>query len=203
MAADEMLLASAKVPVLRVYAWEAKLVSVGVRFDLERLPQQLDSFNVVKRPTGGGIVWHGADQTFTLMVPASSPFERFGVQGSYRWIHTALAQCLADETGEPHELVEKGSGGLGDLCFSNPVAWDVVIGGSKVAGGAQRRTKAGFLHQGSVRTGELGRAFWSSFADALAASTMVWQPDDSQMEWVRKRAEVRKASGEWTRLLPR
>lgn len=199
MAADEMLLATAEVPVLRVYSWSAYETSVGVRFDLQKLPEELLQLTVVKRPTGGGIVWHGKDKTFTLMVPTRKMEQRFQVQQSYRWIHAALARCLARETGEPHGLVAEESGVLGDRCFASPVAWDVVCRGQKVAGGAQRRTRSGFLHQGSIQSRALSPSFWLSFASELAQHVTIWLPDDGQVEWVKQRAETRRTSGEWTR----
>jgi lipoate-protein ligase A len=36
-------------------------------------------------------------------------------------------------------------------CFANPVYADVLVNGSKVAGAAQRRTRWGLLHQGSIQ----------------------------------------------------
>ncbi len=36
------------------------------------------------------------------------------------------------------------------FCFAKPTKYDVMRGGKKIAGAAQRRKKNGFLHQGSI-----------------------------------------------------
>jgi lipoate-protein ligase A len=36
------------------------------------------------------------------------------------------------------------------FCMAKPTKYDVMIEGKKVGGGAQRRTKSGFLHQGTL-----------------------------------------------------
>ena len=63
-------------------------------------------------------------------------------------------------------------------CFTHPVPWDLVdpATGRKIAGGAQRRSRGAFLHQGSVRLPEGLRspdAPWVGFfLGGLARSTM-------------------------------
>ena len=37
--------------------------------------------------------------------------------------------------------------------MADPTVYDVMVDGKKVVGGAQRRTKHGFLHQGSISLG--------------------------------------------------
>jgi len=47
---------------------------------------------------------------------------------------------------------------VGDV-FANPVVADVIESGRKIAGAAQRRTRGGLLHQGSIQRGGLRQAF--------------------------------------------
>lgn len=175
------------------------MVSVGMRFDLGQLDQNLSEAEVVKRPTGGGIVWHGKDQTFTLLVPDAPAFERFNPRQSYQWIHSMLAECLSDQTGKKHLLVQPGACPSGDDCFVSPVAADVVCEGRKIAGGAQRRTKSGFLHQGSLQVSGLTDAFWSKLAASLAHTVFPWLPNGMQQYWVSQRNAERRLSGIWYR----
>jgi lipoate-protein ligase A len=57
------------------------------------------------------------------------------------------------------------------MCFENPVEYDVMdAAGEKLAGAAQRRTKLGLLHQGSVATTGDSRARGELFAERLAGS---------------------------------
>ena len=39
------------------------------------------------------------------------------------------------------------------VCFVNPTKYDIMLGGRKVGGGAQRRVREGILHQGSLHFG--------------------------------------------------
>ncbi len=55
-------------------------------------------------------------------------------------------------------------------CFANPVRADVMIDGRKVAGAAQRRTRAGLLQQGSVQYVDLGNGLAERFVQALSAN---------------------------------
>jgi lipoate-protein ligase A len=55
----------------------------------------------------------------------------------------------------------------GHQCFANPVHADVLVNGRKVAGAAQRRTRAGLLHQGSIQHVDLAEGFDLRFARAL------------------------------------
>jgi hypothetical protein len=54
-----------------------------------------------------------------------------------------------------------------------------VDGTRKVAGGAQRRTKRGLLHQGSVRQPGLEAGFGQLLAATLAAETEPWTPPEN------------------------
>src|SRR5437667_12195247 len=53
-------------------------------------------------------------------------------------------------------------------CFANPVRADVLVDGRKVAGAAQRRTRSGLLHQGSIQRVDLGAEFAQRFAKELS-----------------------------------
>src|SRR5260370_40010845 len=62
----------------------------------------------------------------------------------------------------------QGRGYSRRLCFANPVAADVMIDIRKVAGAAQRRTRIGLLHQGSIQHVDLGNGLTERFAKELS-----------------------------------
>jgi len=160
MAVDEALLRTAAQrgrPLLRLYAWDRPAVSFGY---FQQYPVELaDRYALVRRPTGGGIVYHDADTTYTVVVPAGNPLHRLKTSEAYCALHYAVAAALDQES----EITRRQSVARGQYeCFQNPVAGDVVAGDRKLAGGAQRRNKAGMLHQGSI-TGRLA-------ADRLVAA---------------------------------
>lgn len=109
----------------------------------------------VRRFTGGGIVEHGEDVTFVLTLPPTAGASRRSAMERYRWIHEALASAL-EEAGIAVTLEPVDHRTAHGPCFANPVPWDLLdpASGEKRAGGAQRRTRGGVIHQGSVRLPE-------------------------------------------------
>jgi len=170
MAVDSWLLEREKVPILRVYDWQGEWASLGYFGAVGEARAVMPGISLVRRATGGGLVDHRYDRTYTLVVPRGCG--RAGRKGdeSYRVIHTALAEVLR-EAGADVSLVEEDSLVESPVCFERPVAWDLVDGrGGKVAGAGQRRSRKGLLHQGSVMfdEGVDGDAPFCSLAGRLA-----------------------------------
>jgi len=150
MAIDEVLLREAEQPALRFYRWCEPTVSFGYFGTFSAAEEIAAGRALVRRWTGGGIVEHGADVTYTLVVPRAHPFCRHGAAESYRLIHVAIARLLAGE-GMAAEVVPVASAQISSACFANPVQHDLIADGIKIAGAAQRRTRWGLLHQGSIQ----------------------------------------------------
>jgi len=145
MALDEALLESATGPVLRIYRWDGPAVSFGYAQSLAAVREIHPAIPLVRRWTGGGIVEHGNDLTFSLIVPSHEPLAKLRPVESYRLIHETLAGLLGAR------LVRANETTTGAACFSAPALHDVAgADGRKLCGGAQRRTRQGFLHQGSL-----------------------------------------------------
>jgi lipoyl(octanoyl) transferase len=160
MAVDEVLLRTAAQrgrPLLRVYSWTKPAISIGY---FQKFPPS--DREVVRRPTGGGLVYHGEDTTFTVVAPPGHPLHRMRTSEAYCTIHQAVARL----TGAELQQTGKAQGQY--ECFQKPVAGDVIANGRKLAGGAQRRNRDGMLHQGSiaarVTSEQLRRAFGVEFA---------------------------------------
>ncbi len=150
MALDEALLATAREPTLRIYRWENAAVSFGYFTRLSAVAPHSPPRELVRRMTGGGIVPHGTDLTYSLIVPAAHPFSQLPPRDSYRRIHETLAHWLAPKgitatIAPPPALPASGH------CFESPVEYDLLAAHAKIAGAAQRRTRDGLLHQGSVQ----------------------------------------------------
>ncbi len=148
MAVDEWLLATVEEPVLRVYRWEGNWGSLGYFGSIAEALETFPGVNWVRRWTGGGLVDHRDDWTYTLVVPIRDPLARRRGAESYRLIHEALGQVL--ESGDLRLSSGREVTGAA-ACFENPVEHDLVdAAGRKRAGAGQRRTRTGLLHQGSV-----------------------------------------------------
>src|SRR4029434_6150541 len=85
----------------------------------------------------------------------------------YAAIHSAIRQALWAD-GRETELATAAGPKISDACFANPVRDDLIFCGRKIAGAAQRRTRCGFLHQGSIQLSDLSKAFRDRFPSALS-----------------------------------
>ncbi|MGB6222466.1 lipoyl protein ligase domain-containing protein [Haloferula sp.] len=170
MAIDEWLLKAAEQPVLRVYRWQPDWGSYGYFVPDAEAAQSLAGMKRVRRWTGGGIVDHRNDWTYTLVLPSGEPLAKAKGAASYRVIHEALAEALRTGGRECGCALDR-SVSAGGECFKKAVEYDIVDGtGRKIAGAGQRRSLRGLLHQGSVSTEGneiLARDFGARLADHL------------------------------------
>lgn len=202
MALDEALLETAareNAALLRVYRWDSPSLSFGYFDRLEVVRARFPGRALVRRWTGGGAVDHLADVTFALAAPRTHPLGSMTALESYRALHRAVAEVLRRE-GVDARLAEGGCAPRGEgiaPCFVAPVCADVLVGSEKVAGGAQRRTKSGLLHQGSVQ----GNALAEKLAEVRAgwcATGPAWQGDPAPVvARAESLAASRYAQPEW------
>lgn len=169
MAVDEALLREIRDPVLRLYEWSEPAVSLGY-FQQAALVQAGRPF--IRRYTGGGLVDHAHDLTYTVVLPREHPWMRLSAPESYAMIHRGV-QAVLTACGISAELTPEAAALESEACFQKPVRFDIVAGGQKLSGAAQRRTREGMLHQGSIllvdpaRNEEVRRAFARAFAEHL------------------------------------
>ncbi|MBI5597574.1 MAG: lipoate--protein ligase family protein [Elusimicrobia bacterium] len=169
MALDEALLDSSPegVPVLRFYDWAGAGASDALRGVTFGVSQGIEGVEAavrarfggvaaapVRRATGGGIVFHDGDMTFSFVFPWPTLSDPSLV---YKDIHLAAHlgfKALGVETGlwsRPRPA------GLQAECFTGPEPKDLVSpAGAKVLGGALRRRRGRGLYQGSLRPEALG-----------------------------------------------
>lgn len=155
MALDEVLLREARRPLLRVYGWVRPAVSYGYFEPWEPVAVAHPGRERVRRWTGGGVVLHGEDWTYSFIIPRCDGLAAARPPEIYGWVHRALARVLREwdeaDYGEEVTVTTETAEKASQACFENPVAHDVMIGGRKIAGAAQRRSRFGLLHQGSLQ----------------------------------------------------
>lgn len=198
MAVDQAWLENSDRPVVRVYDWDTATVSIGYAQNLTKLGEALPGWPVVRRWTGGGVVLHENDETYSVIVPAGHAWAETRPLDSYRLIHAALAEGLntAGMTGcrlaGPEDLIEN------PFCFVAPALHDVVRGKVKIAGAGQRRGKLGLLHQGSVQQVVVPQGFWIGWAAELAGDvTVVHELPPQVAKRARQLVEKRYGLPEW------
>ena len=166
MAVDEALLREIREPVLRVYEWSVPAVSLGY-FQPAALAGDRP---FVRRYTGGGLVDHAHDVTYTIVLPRTHPWLALSMPESYCQIHKGVQAALA-ACGIASELTPVAQPVESEACFQKAVPFDIVAGESKLSGAAQRRTREGLLHQGSILLPDPARnaGLRAAFAQAFAA----------------------------------
>jgi lipoate-protein ligase A len=150
MAVDEWLLETVTLPVLRIYVWQGEWASIGYFGEIAAARAAFPGVDLVRRWTGGGMVDHRADWTYTLVAPQSEALASCRGAESYRRIHSALRETLLTEGIDARMSAGEDETGAA-LCFENPVHHDLLgPDDRKLAGAGQRRSRQGLLHQGSV-----------------------------------------------------
>lgn len=166
MAIDEALLETAASPTLRFYRWRGPALSFGYFGSYADVADQRCDREIVRRWTGGGVVPHGADLTYSVIIPASHPFFARSSLAIYSDLHDAIREAL-NENGIAATLADAVSPKVGEECFANAVRADVISQGQKIAGAAHRRSRAGLLHQGSIQKAKLPDRFRNDLARAI------------------------------------
>src|SRR5437879_3855418 len=166
MAIDEVLLGTKRSAILRFYRWYAPSVSFGYFVRFAEACEIARNRATVRRWTGGGIVPHGEDLTYSIMIGSRDDAFASASKIIYQRVHLALGSALR-EIGIVSALVQTEATKISDACFANPVVSDVIENGRKIAGAAQRKTRSGLLHQGSIQRGNLDERFRNAFAQLL------------------------------------
>lgn len=94
MEIDRKLIKLSK-PVIRFYKWDGDWVSYGYFQSLEKARALFgEEVDYVRRWTGGGIVDHRGDETYTLVIPSSEKAAGLRGDEGYRAIHEAVVAYL-------------------------------------------------------------------------------------------------------------
>ena len=187
MALDEALLEAMprlQQPVLRFYGWKQPAATFGYFQKYAEVAQTTLLRPLIRRPTGGGIVPHDADWTYSLAFPPGHEWHSLRAEESYRhahaWIQAAFARLKVETELAPG--CKKSAPGQ---CFVGHEKFDLLWHGQKIAGAAQRRNKLGLLIQGSVQPPPIGlrRVDWEQAMVAAAeGSWSEFSPDAALLE---------------------
>ena len=198
MAIDEALLGEASQPVLRFYRWSEPSVSFGYFGPFEEAKRFAGERAAVRRWTGGGIVPHGEDLTYSLVIPVSDAVSKTPPREIYRRVHEAIAAALR-MAGIESALAALNAPKITDSCFANPVIADVMESGRKIAGAAQRRTRAGLLQQGSIQRSDLDQRFRQNFVRGLSNRVQEKELPSSVLREAEELAVQKYATEAWLR----
>ncbi len=148
---------------LSFYTWQKKTISFGYSQKIAELVDvkkaaALD-IELVSRPTGGGMVFHQPGELTYCLVADQKLFPG-GIIPSCNRISEIIIAGL-NKLGLSVELARsRGADVLNEaLCFARPAKYEVLSGGRKLLGSAQRRGKNVFLQQGSLPLSVLSEDF--------------------------------------------
>jgi lipoate-protein ligase A len=194
MALDEALLESVSrlgKPVLRFYGWTESAATFGYFQKFSEVERATHLRPLIRRPTGGGIVPHDADWTYSAVFPPGHEWHSLKAEESYRRIHDWLRLAFA-ELKVKTELAPCCKKTLPGQCFAGHEKFDLLWRGKKIAGAAQRRNKLGLLIQGSVQPPplSLSRTDWENAMRGVAEKhfSVTWT-DFAPDEELQKDAE--------------
>lgn len=144
-------------PLLHLYDWAYPCLTYGYFTDpahhLHVEAVSACGLQMARRPTGGGIIFHLTDLAFSLLVPAHHPRFSLHTLDNYAWINQKVAEIIQQFTQNslhPALLALESFSSKPSFCMVKPTPYDLIIEGKKVGGAAQRRTRHGLLHQGSL-----------------------------------------------------
>lgn len=146
------------IPVFRVYLWQAPSFTYGI----SKYPENLIDFGkclsnrvqVVKRMTGGGILFHDDEITYSFVCSKEDVKEPQNVFVSYREICAFLIKFY-ESLGLKALFAKETQGFKGmcaphELCSASHEKYDIVINNKKIGGNAQKRRRQAIFQHGSI-----------------------------------------------------
>ena len=138
---------------LRFFNWQdKKAITFGYAQRSRSLKEQFDlGYQITRRPSGGGVVYHEGDLTFSIIFTSTEKVEEI-----YKKLHTAIACELKKYISQVQNYDRKNifkpvENGQSKSCFANPVLDDLMVDGKKILGGAIRRFGNRILYQGTLQ----------------------------------------------------
>ncbi len=145
-------------PTLRFYGWRPAAVSIGYfqqmnkEIDLEAV--RAGGYGYVRRPTGGRMIFHHMELTYSVTI--SQELLPGDVIETYKEISKGLLKGLQllgaspELSGGEKDPRRAVPGGFHTACFDTPSAYELTVGGKKIAGSAQTRKDGVIMQHGSI-----------------------------------------------------
>ena len=170
MRRDRELLAAAErgaEPVLRLFRFSPMGITLGAHqnpeheLDLERCAA--DQVRWAIRPTGGRAIFHAQEWTYSFAArigdsrwgaSRADSYARIGELIVASLLRLGVPAALGRQERRGHPATPRHPGGPAAPCFASSIPNEIVLDGRKLVGSAQRRTRGGWLQQGSLLLGE-------------------------------------------------
>ena len=166
MARDAQVAADG-VPTVRFFRWDPPALSLGFKQPrpewLKRPAWRAAGLELVERPTGGGIAFHGSDLSVAVIVPRALTLPLATLLRIICQSTTSLCSLYA---GEARGVLDAEGSRRITYCLTETSQYAVFIGERKVAGFGVRRYPRSWLVEGSL----LVRPLPAALAQALPST---------------------------------
>ncbi|MCX5665719.1 MAG: lipoate--protein ligase family protein [Candidatus Omnitrophica bacterium] len=146
------------IPTFRIYGWASPSFTYGVsqkpedEIDIKRCAS--DGIGIAKRMTGGGVLFHNNEITYSLVCAKEDIGEPDSVFVSYRKICSFLISFYRSLGLDASFALEsedfKTKCAPHELCSASREKYDIVINGKKIGGNAQKRKRRAVFQHGSI-----------------------------------------------------
>lgn len=159
MAIDEALIeiyAREHQPVFRIYGWQPPGFSIGCSQKaadvLDVCACRRDGIPIVKRATGGGIIYHCREVTYSVVCSEVDIGSPITVKKGYKTICSFLLESYRRYGLKPSFAIDCNAGNKirSTFCFSSFEDYDILIDGRKIGGNAQKWRRKIILQHGSI-----------------------------------------------------
>ncbi len=146
--------------LIHFYEWASPCLTFGHFIDpskhlhMKKLEER--GIELARRPTGGGIIFHLSDFAFSIFVPSNHHCFSSNPLASYAFINRQVLCAIFDQSPQSADAMlldrplSQSEAEGSAFCMAAATQYDLLLDGRKIGGAAQRRTKRGILHQGSV-----------------------------------------------------
>ncbi|MDL1970166.1 MAG: lipoate--protein ligase family protein [Candidatus Desulfofervidaceae bacterium] len=160
MAIDEAILIAHSegktLPTLRIYGWRPPAFSLGCFqkaeevLDLDRCKKEGVLF--VRRITGGEAIFHHLELTYSLVCFKDEINASGSVKEGFKKICSFLLNAYKKLGLNPHFAVDikLPASEKCPLCFASYEDYDIIVGGKKIGGNAQKRKRDLIFQHGSI-----------------------------------------------------
>jgi lipoate-protein ligase A len=137
-------------PIFRVYTWKESF-TYGISQNVDSIQNIEHITDHAQRMTGGGILFHGNDISYSLIVPTNY-LKNLSVKESYEMICMFLMNFYTSLGLKPMYAKDVKSIDLlsSEYCQQGYEPYDILVEGKKVGGNAQRRSKHVIFQHGSI-----------------------------------------------------
>lgn len=163
MAVDEaMLIAYSQgniPPTLRIYGWRPGAFSLGYFQDPQQVLDLAEcnkrNMLFVRRMTGGGVIFHYRELTYSLVCSPEEINVRGSIDDSFRTVCSFLIETynrlgLSPRFAQQAAVPSCEGKTRHSLCFASKEKNDIVIQGKKIGGNAQRRKREVIFQHGCI-----------------------------------------------------